>query len=117
MRLEEHIIPLIIMGILSAGLIAIGIALLTGRGSWMLAGFNTMTKEEKKQYDKKALCKFMGKIILPIGILIPLPVLSGVFEIDWLAIVFGPAVLGLVIFAAVYVNTGDRFKVDKGDKI
>jgi ABC-type Na+ efflux pump permease subunit len=103
---------LIITGVLSAGLIAAAIVLLTGRGSWLIAGFNTMTKEEKEQYDKRALCKFMGKILLPIGMLTPLPVLSGILDMSWLGIVFPLSIFVLVIFAAIYANTGDRFKVN-----
>ncbi|MDR1704994.1 MAG: DUF3784 domain-containing protein [Clostridiales bacterium] len=106
-----------ITGVLSAGIIAAAIALLTGRGSWMIAGFNTLTKEEKDIYDKKALCRFMGKILLPIGVLTPLPYLSGILDISWLGIAYALLILGLVIFAAVYANTGDRFKINKEDII
>ncbi len=36
------------------------IALFLGKGSWIIAGYNTASEEEKAKYDKKKLCKSMG---------------------------------------------------------
>ena len=41
--------------------ILIGIMLSLGKWSFLISGFNTMSKEEKEQYDVMSLCKFMGK--------------------------------------------------------
>lgn len=35
----------------------IGIFLLQGKGSWLIAGYNTASPEEKAKYDKSKLCK------------------------------------------------------------
>jgi hypothetical protein len=87
--------------------------LLTGRGSFLIAGYNTMSKEKKAQYDTKALCKFIGKIILPIGILTPF---IGVESIaHWFIWLYIAVTIALPIFAIIYVNTGNRFKVIKKD--
>jgi len=99
---------LIITGALGVLIIVLAIILLTGRGSNLVAGFNTMPKDEKTKYDAKALSKFIGKILLPIGILIPL---SGKESIaGWYAWVFVAVTLGLCVFAVIYANTGNRFK-------
>jgi hypothetical protein len=101
---------LIITGALGLLLVICSIFLLAGRGSFLIAGFSTMSKTEKEKYDKAALCKFMGKILLPIGILCPCLVISEMLEISWFPVVFVVVVLGLVIFAAIYANTGNRFR-------
>ena len=99
---------LIIFGIKGILLVALGIYLLTGRGWFLLAGYNTMSKSEKEKYDIEALCKFNGKIALSIGIL----TLFMGFEsiIRWFIWVYVAIVIFLCIFAAVYCKTGNRFR-------
>ena len=93
---------------IGALLVIMGIVLLTGRGSFLLAGYNTMSKEKKAKYDAKALCKFMGKIITPIGILFFGFLIEGIES--WFTWVFLAVTLALTLFAVVYANTGNRFK-------
>lgn len=81
-----------------------------GKGAFLIAGYNTMPKEEKAKYDEVALCKFMGKILYGISFSLVLLSLS-----EWLAI---PALLwvgialmiGLIVFTLVYSNTGNKFR-------
>lgn len=44
-----------------------GIFLLFGKGSWLIAGYNTASKEEKEKIDEKKLCKSMGVMLLMIA--------------------------------------------------
>ena len=99
---------LIVILATGALMIVLALVLLTGRGSFLIAGFNTMSKEGKAKYDAEALCKFLGKILLPIGILIPFLAIESI--VGWYAWVCTAAILGLCIFAVVYVNRGNRFK-------
>ena len=105
-----EIVGLVISSGLGLIIVVFSIVLLTGRGSFLIAGFNTLSAEKKDVYDRVALCKFMGKILLPIGILCPGMVLSGTYNISWFPAVFIIVVVGLIIFAAVYANTGNRFR-------
>jgi len=89
-------------------LIVLGIVLLTGRGAILIAGYNTLPKSKKEEYDTNGLCKFVGKIILPIGFLSLF--LGAAATHTWLIWVYLAAVFGLCIFAVVYLNTGNRFK-------
>lgn len=55
------------MGIMLALLVLfliMGLVLLSGRGAWLIAGYNTMSPEEKARYDEKALCRSMGWMLL-----------------------------------------------------
>lgn len=38
----------------------LSIVLLTGRGGWLISGYNTASKEEKSKYDEKKLCRING---------------------------------------------------------
>ena len=41
-------------------LIVISIILLTGKGSFIIAGYNLLPKEVKEKYNKKRLCRIIG---------------------------------------------------------
>jgi hypothetical protein len=90
-------------------LIVISIVLLTGHG---FTGYGTismgMSEEEKEKYDTKALCKFIGKIILPIAVLTCLLGIDNILK--WYVWIYIAVVVGLSIFAVVYIITGNRFK-------
>ena len=102
---------LIISGLVGGIIIIMALVLLSGRGSFLIAGYNTMPKEKKETYDAEALCKFMGKILLPIGILIPILAIDKVFfKTKYMGIAFTAITLGLSIFAIIYANTGNRFR-------
>ena len=90
--------------------VILGIILSIGKGSFLIAGFNTMSKEEKEKYDSISLSKFMGKFMFIIAICITLFLLSDIFMLE---ILFN---MGLtlfwisLIFVIIYANTGNRFK-------
>ena len=101
----------IIFILISRSLIGLSIPLLMGKGTGLIAGYNTMSPEEKKRYDGPALARFTGKILLVIG-LATLPYGVGIFcfGLEWLTWVYLTVVIGLSVFAAIYCNTGNRFK-------
>lgn len=41
-------------------LVIISVLLLSGKGSFLIAGYNTASKEEKEKYNEKKLCYIMG---------------------------------------------------------
>ena len=55
----------------------LSIVLLSGHGSWLISGYNTASKEEKKKYDEKKLCRTMGVGMSIIAILV---LTMGLFE-------------------------------------
>jgi hypothetical protein len=105
------IICFIIGGILAG----MGAFLLTGRGGFLIAGFNSMSKEEKARWDERALCKFIGKIILPIGVMVAL---IGVEALSPWSVYAGLGVtLALTAFAIIYANGGKRFLTENAESI
>lgn len=87
-----------------------GIFLLNGKGSFLIAGYNTMPQEDKAKYDEIALSKFMGKMMIALSFSMVFWVLSEYYEVDWLFYVGLVMFLGLTVFMLIYMNTGNRFK-------
>lgn len=101
---------MIVMIIVIALFIGIGIIFINGKGSSLIAGFNTMSPEEKENYDTVALCKFMGKMMFVLSFCMLFWLLSEVYASDWLFIVGIVLFIGVVAFMLIYANTGNRFK-------
>lgn len=49
--------------------LALGIFLFYGKGSWLIAGYNTASEEDKAKYDKKKLCKGVSVITLVVSVM------------------------------------------------
>lgn len=62
---------MIIVGIIDILFFSIiGICLIFGKGSWMISGYNAMSKEEKANCDIKKISRAVGIFLLIIGVLI-----------------------------------------------
>ncbi|MCA1031196.1 DUF3784 domain-containing protein [Bacillus timonensis] len=90
--------------------IVLGIILLNGKGSFLIAGFNTLPKEEKEKYDTVSLCKFMGKMMFALAFSMSLWVLGEALDITALFISGLILFIGIILFSVIYSNTGNRFK-------
>ena len=86
----------------------LGIVFAKGKGAYLIAGYNTLPKQEKDKLDQKALCACMAVMmfglaaawmVFGIGVQVGLPWLSGI----------GMALfLGEIVFFLIYMNTGKR---------
>ena len=108
---SSKFIGFVVIVLVTLSLVGMAIPLFLGKGTWLIAGYNTMDSEEKKLYDGPALARFTGKILLPIG-LATLPYGVGLFcfGLEWLTWLYLAIVIGLSVFAVVYCNTGNRFR-------
>ena len=91
-------------------MIILSIVMLMGHGSSLIAGYNTKSKSEKEKYDAPALSKFMGKILLPLAILVILMGIERLHELSWFIVAWVIAFVGILVIAIIYANTGNRFK-------
>lgn len=88
----------------------LGTVFMSGKGAFLIAGYNTSSKEEKTSYDQKALCKFMGKSMFALALSVFLWGISDLVKIPFL-FSFGLILfLGTIIFIVIYANTKNRFK-------
>lgn len=51
-------------------LVILSILLISGHGSWLIAGYNTASEKDKSKYDAKRLCKVTGIGIAVVSVLI-----------------------------------------------
>jgi len=93
--------------------VLVGIMLSLGKWSFLIAGFNTMSKEEKAKYDVISLCKFMGKLMFMIAFCITLFVLSDILMMKILFKVGITLFIVSIIFVIIYANTENRFERKK----
>lgn len=107
---KNDIIGLVITSIIGLLFIALSLILLSGKGSFLIAGYNTLSKEEKEKFDDKKLCRFIGKILLPIGLLTPFAAVCGIYDIGWFPSLYAIVIIALSIFTVIYCNTGNRFR-------
>jgi len=112
---EEQIIGLIITGVIVLLTGAMGVVMLTGKGAFLIAGFNTMHKEKQAKYNKEKLSKFMGLVLLAVTLCTAGMTLGFVFEIKalWIA---GSVLLGAVIIFAIIFANAKAFKKNELQK-
>lgn len=60
----------IIIVVIALLFLVLGVVLFLGKGAWLIAGYNTASKEQQEQYDKKKLCRAAGCVCLISGILL-----------------------------------------------
>lgn len=90
--------------------ILLGTMLSLSKWSFLIAGFNTMSKEEKENCDILALCKFMRKFMFMITFCVLLFILSDILMMKILYNIALILVYSSLLFVIIYTNTGNRFK-------
>nr|WP_173707319.1 DUF3784 domain-containing protein [Clostridium beijerinckii] len=89
--------------------IIIGFLLMNNKCLWLISGYNTMTKEEKEKYDKKALCKFMSYLMFAIAACQGFIALGDYLRKSWIWILASTIMIVICIGAVIYCNRGNRF--------
>lgn len=91
--------------------IILGVIFSLGKGTFLISGYNMLSKEEKSKYNEKALCEFMSKSMFVIAFSVFLWGISSLIRQHILFVIGLILFLGTVIFILVYSNTKNRFKV------
>ncbi|MGK0465688.1 DUF3784 domain-containing protein [Clostridium sp.] len=95
--------------IMPAILIIIGAFIRTGKGSFLIAGYNTSTKQQKEKYDEVALCKFVSNILFFIAVITFIYLIGRTYDITFIRILAMATLIITVIRASMYANTGNKF--------
>lgn len=96
--------------------LTMGLVLLQGKGAILIAGYNTLSAEEKAKYDEAALCKATGKLMLGITFSMVLIFAGEFFQQDSLLIAGIILMIGIVMGGVIHMNTGNRYAVQKSEK-
>lgn len=86
-----------------AGFMILGVILSMGKCSFLITGCNMMSREQKRQYDEQALCRFMGKIMYCLAFTMLLWLASSVLLSASLCFLAGS-----IAFTVIYAGTGSR---------
>ena len=94
--------------------VGLGLLFSKGKGAFLIAGYNTMSREKKARYDKAALCRFMGRLMFALAACW-LPVALGtLLDLEWLYGAGIAAYLLVIAGGVIYANTGGRFRRSGG---
>jgi len=86
--------------------------LLSGRGAFLIAGYNTLSDTQRANYDEKALCRFTGWLLIAICASMGIVWAGMHFGLSWAMPVGITLMIALPIAGAIYMNTGNRFIKD-----
>lgn len=84
--------------LVSASFLALGVVFSRGKGSSLIAGYNTASPEEKAKYDEKKLCKAMSRLMFVLALCWLVIALSDLCRTMWLLW------LGLGLFVAAAIG-------------
>jgi hypothetical protein len=109
--MKDDITGLIICGFIFLLMLSISLVLRSGRGSFLISGYNLLSKEEKAKYNTKILCRYVGNLLLVIDFLLIPVVIAGIYEITWIIITIIIAIVVISIGGIIYINSNSRFKI------
>lgn len=88
----------------------LSILLLSGKGAWLISGYNTASEKEKKQYHEKRLCRICGAGLAVItGMMVIMALYEDVLPASS-ASIFGVGVAVICVIMIVLGNTIGRNK-------
>lgn len=93
--------------------IIMGIIFSNGKGAFFIAGFNTMSKEEKEKYDSVALCKFMGKLMFALSFAMIFWLLAIIYSTNILFIIGFILFFFFLVCGLIYMGSSERFHSKK----
>jgi len=100
----------ITFGSVSVLFVILALFLLNGKGTFLISGYNTLSKEQKAKYDEKALCRFIGWLLIIIALAMLFFPVGLYLDIIWFAYCGIGVILISVFGAVIYLNTGNRFR-------
>ena len=81
-----------------------------GKGAFLIAGYNTAPRAKKAKYDEKALCRFMGRLMLAMAACWVPVALGTLLDREWLYYAGLAAYLAVIAGGVIWANTGGRFQ-------
>ena len=104
-------IPLAIIHLsMALFLVLLGCLIKYGKAAWLIAGYNTSSKEEKEKYDLDALCRGVGHLLFALAGTLIIPAAGSFFNAER-AILVGWILFTLTSIAfVIYANTGNRYR-------
>ncbi len=86
--------------------------------TWLISGYNTLSKEKKDEYDIDKLTRYMGNFLFILSAIWGIMTVHGIIfpNVIGTIMVAGTVVFTIVIIVGViWLNTGNRVKKEKSD--
>ena len=102
--------------VMTGSFFLLGVMFAVGKGTGLIAGYNTATAEEKANYDKKKLCKAMSRLMFALAGCWLVTASSEIFKkiaLLWIGLAL---FLIVSVVGAVYVNRVTKIE-NHGTKI
>lgn len=95
--------------VIALGLIVLGYLVKYQKWSWLIAGYNTSSQEQKDKYDVDALCNVVGNFMFVLSVILLIAVSGEYLGLDW--VVATGWILFFIVSVAtlIYINTGNRY--------
>ncbi|MCL2873367.1 MAG: DUF3784 domain-containing protein [Defluviitaleaceae bacterium] len=100
---------MIFMIIFSIIMLLMSLLLLSGRGAFLISGYNMMSKEAKANINEKKLCRDVGKMLLVVTLSMVLLFIGIHFKIDWLTLVGTALTIIVPLVGVVFFNKSRRY--------
>ncbi|WP_288477803.1 DUF3784 domain-containing protein [uncultured Clostridium sp.] len=94
-------------------LIIFGMIIRTGKANFLIAGYNTASKEEKEKINEKELAKSMGNLLFILGgieLILPISKVLNLGDMKILMICVNVLFIFVAIGGIIYMNTAKKFK-------
>ena len=96
--------------VISALFVVLGIIFASGKGANLIAGYNTVSRNEKAKTDEKKLLKAMSVFMFVLAGCFLVSALSQVLNVKSLIWIGQALFAASLIIGLIYLNTGDRFR-------
>ena len=106
----EQTTTIITISVIAAVLLSMSVLLLMGKGSFLVAGLNTMPREKKEKYNIPAICKFTGLLLIVVTFCSAGITLGLAFEVMIVTYISAGIMAAFIVFGLVYVNLSSRFR-------
>ena len=104
------LIPFFVFAAIDLIFIVLAIVFFRGKGSFLIAGYNTASPHERAKYDEKALCTAMGKFMLALAVCWFIATLGLLLEVMALVWIGQALFLVVIVVGIIAINTSKKIK-------
>ncbi len=108
-------ILIIIHSLIIGTFIALGIIFKRGKGLFLIAGYNTASKDKRRKINEKSLLSFMGSTMFLLAGSFVFLLISDVFTSTVLLAVGLVLFFLIVLFSIIYISISKRFRNDSDE--
>ena len=95
-------------GIMTLVFLALGVIFALGKGAFLIAGYNVMSKEEKARYDEKKMLKNMSIMMFICAACMAVGFIGALVEKQWLITTGFCLLISCIVYFLIRINRVSR---------